>query len=287
VTTDNTRSAGRPQPPARRAVRTWQDAERNAAAWMRHWGYPDADARPGGPDGGVDVRSARALAQVKFQAHAVGRPELQRLFGARGRNMDRQLLFFTGSDYTATAVAYAAEQDIALFVYGLDGSMTPVNAPARRIRDAVRPTPPEPAAEPEAATRPEPVPAAGPGAEPAKERRPGSARFALGFLLAVVALALPASDSFVARPSRTAATAAMLVVPAVLLVWGIVEKTRRRFGHTALGLFLLQLPVGWLCNARLWQNGFLPAGAVTLASTVAAVLLLRHGARIRARDAVA
>ncbi|MGY1580899.1 restriction endonuclease [Streptomyces sp. MN13] len=93
MSTDNAQRAGRHQPPARRPVRSWQEAERNAAAWMRHWGYHDAAARPGGADGGVDVRSARALGQVKFQAHAVGRPELQRLFGARGRHMDRQLLF--------------------------------------------------------------------------------------------------------------------------------------------------------------------------------------------------
>ncbi len=60
-------------------IRSWADAERNAALWMRRWGYEDAAAAPGGPDGGVDVRSSRALGQVKYQAVLVGRPELQRL----------------------------------------------------------------------------------------------------------------------------------------------------------------------------------------------------------------
>jgi hypothetical protein len=77
----------------------------------------------------------------------------------------------------------------------------------------------------------------------------------------------------------------MLVVPVLLMVWGVVEKTRRRFGHTALGLFLLQLPVGWLCNARLWQGGIALTTTFTLASTAAGVLLLRHGARVRAAAA--
>lgn len=120
----------RPEP---RPIRSWQDAEHNAAAWMRYWGFRDAVATPGGADGGVDVRAADAFGQVKYQAVQVGRPDLQRLFGARGRETDKQLIFFTGSDYASTAVAYAEEMEIALFVYGLDGSMTAVNSAARRI----------------------------------------------------------------------------------------------------------------------------------------------------------
>ncbi|MGI5038751.1 restriction endonuclease, partial [Streptomyces sp. JAC128] len=137
---NNTRTGAGTGPalPERRPVRSWQDAEHNAAAWMRYWGYADARAKPGGPDGGIDVRSARALGQVKYVAAAVGRPELQLLFGARGRLLDRQLLFFTGSSYAAPALQYALENDIALFVYGLDGSMEARNAPARRIMDRAR-----------------------------------------------------------------------------------------------------------------------------------------------------
>ncbi|MFI7489908.1 restriction endonuclease [Micromonospora echinaurantiaca] len=133
MTSGNTHKASPTTPPQPRPLRSWQDAEHNAAAWMRYWGYRDAVAQPGGADGGVDVRAGRALAQVKYQAAQVGRPELQRLFGARGRAADKQLIFFTGSGYAGTAVAYADEHDIALFVYELDGRMTAVNATARRV----------------------------------------------------------------------------------------------------------------------------------------------------------
>ncbi|MFJ8448892.1 restriction endonuclease [[Kitasatospora] papulosa] len=169
--------------PERRPVRSWQDAEHNAAAWMRYWGYADARAKPGGPDGGIDVRSARALGQVKYVAAAVGRPELQLLFGARGRLLDRQLLFFTGSSYGAPALQYALENDIALFVYGLDGSMEARNAPARRIMDRARAAESARAAEARAQGQGQgPVgptrPVAGAGQSPEAERREELRRFA-------------------------------------------------------------------------------------------------------------
>ncbi|MGV9273186.1 restriction endonuclease [Streptomyces griseosporeus] len=115
-------------------ISSWQRAEHNAARWMRYWGYADATARPGGPDAGVDVRARGALGQVKYQAAQVGRPELQRFVGARPRGSTAQLIFFTGSDYTQSALTYAAEWDIALFRYGLDGAMTPANDVARRVQ---------------------------------------------------------------------------------------------------------------------------------------------------------
>ncbi|MFJ4538121.1 restriction endonuclease [Streptomyces tibetensis] len=114
-------------------ISSWQQAELNAARWMRHWGFADATARPGGPDSGIDVRATGALGQVKYQAAQVGRPELQRFVGARPYGSTAQLIFFTGSNYAATAVAYAREWNIALFTYRLDGAMTPVNDSARRI----------------------------------------------------------------------------------------------------------------------------------------------------------
>lgn len=123
-------------PPRPTQISSWQQAELNAARWMRHWGYSDATASPGGPDSGIDVRAGRALGQVKYQAAQVGRPELQRFVGARPYGSTAQLIFFTGSDYTTTAVAYAREWDIALFTYRLDGTMTPVNDAARRVHRA-------------------------------------------------------------------------------------------------------------------------------------------------------
>ncbi|WP_306933806.1 restriction endonuclease [Streptomyces luteogriseus] len=123
-------------------ISSWQQAELNAARWMRHWGYTDATAHPGGPDSGIDVRATGALGQVKYQAAQVGRPELQRFVGARPYGSTAQLIFFTGSNYAATAVAYAQEWNIALFTYRLDGAMTPVNDAARRIQRSSAPTVP-------------------------------------------------------------------------------------------------------------------------------------------------
>lgn len=119
--------------PAPRQIRSWTDAEQNAAAWMRYWGYTDARVTNGGPDAGVDVRSSDALAQVKFEARSVGRPQLQNLVGARGRAHAKALLFFSGAGFSAHAVDYAADMDIALFEYSLDGSMKPQNGHARRL----------------------------------------------------------------------------------------------------------------------------------------------------------
>ncbi|MFI1757086.1 restriction endonuclease [Streptomyces sp. NPDC020571] len=132
-------------------ISSWQQAELNAARWMRHWGYGDATSRPGGPDSGIDVRATGALGQVKYQAAQVGRPELQRFVGARPYGSDAQLIFFTGSDYTSTAAAYAQEWNIALFRYHLDGAMTPVNDAARRIHRLSVPRVPTPARDPEPA----------------------------------------------------------------------------------------------------------------------------------------
>ncbi|MER6518421.1 restriction endonuclease [Streptomyces sp. NPDC001553] len=291
VTSETASRAATPgSPPEERAIRTWQDAEHNAAAWMRHWGYLDAVARPGGSDGGIDVRSTRALGQVKYQAAAVGRPELQRLFGARGRSLDRRLLFFTGSGYTTTAVDYAVENDIALFVYGLNGSMTAVNAPGRRIvqdapvsaggpREAAAvPVPEGPGASrgnrPEA-VRPRPTE---PPAGIRKRRHPGTGHVLLAALLAVIALVMPGSESFTPRPDRTVATAILLVIPCVLLLRGLTTKSRRRFWPTGLGLFLLDLPLAWATNARLWQGD---ASDLLLPTTPAVLCLLSAGLLFR------
>ncbi|MGW4347878.1 restriction endonuclease [Streptomyces sp. NPDC004690] len=281
VTSENTSAVRTPQPPAGRQIQSWQEAEHNAAAWMRHWGYEDAQARPGGSDGGVDVRSRRALGQVKYQAAAVGRPELQRLFGARGRAMDKDLLFFTGSGYAATAVEYAAENGIALFVYGLDGSMTAVNALARRIAAVAAPPPPATPAPPHPAA-PAQLPASALVVAPVRKSRPGKGRIVLGLVLTAVALFIPGGDSFDPRPNRVLVTLLMLVVPAILIVSGIRETSRRRYWPTGLGLLLVDLPVAWLTNARLWHGDtteILVPATLTALSLTAATLLIRRNTR--------
>ncbi|MFI6100827.1 restriction endonuclease [Lentzea sp. NPDC051213] len=119
--------------PPFRQINSWQVAEENAAAWMRHFGYRGVQLTASGADGGVDVCAYGALAQVKFEARQVGRPQLQNLVGARGRDYAAELLFFTGAGYTNTAVVYADDMNIALFTYLLDGAVIPTNAAAARV----------------------------------------------------------------------------------------------------------------------------------------------------------
>ena len=154
---------------------TWQQAEANAQNWMRYWGYSDASVTGPGCDGGIDVRSSRALAQVKFQSANVSRPDLQRLVGARGQRYDLQLLMFAKAWYSRDALIYADEMNIALFHYEGDGSMMPMNAAAEQISHTSAGAPPRSAM----------------GAYPGEVRRPRSGRarkwrigFAVLFLIA-------------------------------------------------------------------------------------------------------
>jgi hypothetical protein len=116
--------------PKPRPIRTWQDAEENAAEWMRYWGFSDAQVTVGGPDAGVDITSSRAIAQVKARVGNVSRPDLQRLLGARGLDHHKQTIFFTMADYTLEARRYADTVSMALFRYGINGEVQPVNGTA-------------------------------------------------------------------------------------------------------------------------------------------------------------
>jgi Restriction endonuclease len=113
---------------AARTIRSPEDAEQVAAEWMRHVGFGDARCTGAGTDGGVDVRSRDAVAQVKAQLTPVGRPELQALYGV-ARSEGRQALFFSLMSYTAAALAWADEVGMALFRFDHAGLVEPVNSP--------------------------------------------------------------------------------------------------------------------------------------------------------------
>ncbi|PPJ35818.1 hypothetical protein C5E45_23700 [Nocardia nova] len=114
-------------------IQTAEQAEQNAAVQMRALGYSDAQVTGRGADGGIDIRATGAVAQVKWQGAQVGRPELQRLCGARGTMSAPQMFFFTASSYSTKAVEYAAEVQMALFTYDPTGFLTPANAIAVQI----------------------------------------------------------------------------------------------------------------------------------------------------------
>ncbi|WP_425005768.1 restriction endonuclease [Mycolicibacterium sp. S3B2] len=98
-------------------ITTAHEAELNAARVMREWGFVDAKATTGGSDGGIDVRSSGALAQVKWRGAQVSRDEIQKLYGARGLDSTKQLMFFAASGYSRPAITAANELRVALFTY--------------------------------------------------------------------------------------------------------------------------------------------------------------------------
>jgi hypothetical protein len=110
-------------------VRSWQEAEAVSAVWVRWLGHPDAARTPPGADGGVDVVSSTALAQVKWKSKAVDRPTVQQLLGADAGS-GRTLLFFSRSGYTQQAVTYADTVGIQCFTIAGTGRISPVNAAA-------------------------------------------------------------------------------------------------------------------------------------------------------------
>jgi hypothetical protein len=117
-------------PPA--AVTTWQIAEAVSARWLRWLGHADAQVTNAGADGGIDVVSNSALAQVKFHVRPAGRPALQALQGA-AMGSARQLYFFSSGGYASTAIQYAEAMGIACFRLHPDGSVTPHSSAARSL----------------------------------------------------------------------------------------------------------------------------------------------------------
>jgi len=105
-------------------VNEWEDAERLAELYLRWLGYPDARRTNVGPDGGVDVESGRAVAQVKDQSNPVGRHLIQQIYGvAHSRN---KKAFFFARRYAPQAVEWARENNVKLYQFNRAGVVTEV-----------------------------------------------------------------------------------------------------------------------------------------------------------------
>jgi tetratricopeptide (TPR) repeat protein len=115
-----------------RPIRTAIDAEQTARDWMRYLGFPDSRLTNQGADGGVDVRSSNAVAQVKKELSPTGRPKLQELYGIAAHE-GSQALFFTLAGYTPQALEWGTQAGIALFRLDYSGDIIPENIPARRL----------------------------------------------------------------------------------------------------------------------------------------------------------
>ncbi|MFD4460131.1 restriction endonuclease [Nocardia sp. NPDC058480] len=116
-----------------RLVATPQDAEQLAARIMEGMGYHQVRVTPPGPDGGIDVWSTKAVAQVKFHQKPTGRPDIQKLYGARGLNHDQEMLFFSYAGFTKAAVECANDLGTALFVYDSAGRHHAANSCAEAL----------------------------------------------------------------------------------------------------------------------------------------------------------
>lgn len=113
---------------------TPREAEFVAAGIMRdHLGFKDARVTTASGDGGVDVVAKQAVAQVKHWGSQVGRPAIQQLYGARGIDHSKKMIFFCSGGYSRQAVAYANEVGVALFTFDAAGSFGAVNKSAQDL----------------------------------------------------------------------------------------------------------------------------------------------------------
>jgi len=118
----------RPEP---RLLRSAFDAEAAACEWMRAFGFSDAVVTASGPDGGIDVQSSEAVAQVKMEAVKTSRPALQNLFGVAAADSKRAV-FFSLAGYTREALSWASRESVqmALFQFNFQGEAEPVSEAA-------------------------------------------------------------------------------------------------------------------------------------------------------------
>ncbi|MER6157093.1 restriction endonuclease [Streptomyces sp. NPDC001868] len=118
--------------PPERLIREARDAELIAAEWMRYLGFADAVATPVGADGGIDVVSARAVAQVKLEGKATGRPTVQQLHGVAAHE-GKTGVFFSAAGYTPQARTWAQTSGTLLFRFDRQGGVEAVNAVAHEL----------------------------------------------------------------------------------------------------------------------------------------------------------
>jgi hypothetical protein len=117
-----------------RLVRTASEAEAYVAEVLIAMNGTDVTLTPAGPDGGVDVRSVEAVAQVKMEAKPIGRPTIQQTYGiavAEGRRP----LVFSISGFTSEAVEWAELAHVACWAFARDGSLEPITEAARHLHD--------------------------------------------------------------------------------------------------------------------------------------------------------
>ncbi|MBY4111115.1 restriction endonuclease [Rhodococcus fascians] len=115
-----------------KTIQSYREAELNAVRQLVELGRHDVKATPIGADYGIDLVGNNLIGQVKWQVAKIGRPALQRLFGSRGART-HLMLFFSKSEYTLQAVAYADSVGMCLFLYDKVGTLRPANPLAAKF----------------------------------------------------------------------------------------------------------------------------------------------------------
>lgn len=118
-------------------VRTWHDAEAATARWLRKAGCRRVVMTKAGADGGLDVITADWAVQVKHTAKRVGRPAVQQLVGA-ALTVERSAALFSTSGFSAPAIEYAEQHQVALFELDYWGRAAGINQWSRRVGKRVR-----------------------------------------------------------------------------------------------------------------------------------------------------
>jgi len=115
----------------KRAVTDWRHAEELARDFMRWLGYLDAELTNEGADGGVDVRSKRAIGQVKMHSNGVRRSDIQALVGEAA--VQKRTPLFFAMNYSKEAITWSNEYSIALFKFSRSGDVVAVSDAALKL----------------------------------------------------------------------------------------------------------------------------------------------------------
>ncbi len=118
-----------------------RSAELAAQAHMRWLGHEDAQALPIGPDGGVDVASSQAVAQVKDHGKPIGSADVQQLFGV-ATAQQKLPIFYSRAGFTPKAQEFADLVRLPTFRLGPDSAWHPTNQSATALEDGSSPPPP-------------------------------------------------------------------------------------------------------------------------------------------------
>ncbi|MCD1287801.1 MULTISPECIES: restriction endonuclease [unclassified Brevibacterium] len=118
--------------PSPRLIKTPRDAEIYAAEVMEATGFTNVVPTGLGADGGIDVESTEAIAQVKLEGRRSSREQLQRLYGIAAHR-DVLALFFSLGGYSAQAIQWAEETGMHLFEFEFDGTVIPRSSLAKQL----------------------------------------------------------------------------------------------------------------------------------------------------------